>query len=423
MKLNKVTVVDKTTLRLEEDAKSGDTIDLNDLKTVDETFLNRLIVEGEDNVYKNKLDKEIEILSLQHSKALDELKNKYDADNKKIVSDKDIEIANLKKDISIIKERVGLEKENEFKDIINEQKEKIALLTQEKESSEKIFNSNLEAALSKANQVYQKEISEKETTINNLRNAKNALGIKPLGEALERTCNNKYEEYSMSGFQNCTWEKDNLVVKDEGDDRGTKADYIFRVFSDSSCTREIASVCCDMKAENPESKNKKTNDSHYKKLDKDRNDKKCIYALLISELERNTENDPPIIKVKEYKNMYMVRPEYFITFLSIVESLSRKYSEILLLKEKEDLSLKEKTDLEAEFEELKERYLNKPIEKLNKNILDILSSSDSIQKENAKISAICHTLIDITLTEMKDKIERFDIKKIGRKLDKIEGGN
>ena len=86
-----------------------------------------------------------------------------------------------------------------------------------------------------------------------------------IGENLEATCNDEMESYMQNGFFNCTWQKDNEVVKNDDEKKGSKADYIFKVYATDEHKPEelLASVCLDMKDENPDSKNKLKNSSHY----------------------------------------------------------------------------------------------------------------------------------------------------------------
>ena len=106
-----------------------------------------------------------------------------------------------------------------------------------------------------------------------------------------------------------------------------------------------------MKNENPESKTKKKNADYYKKLDSDRTKKNCEYALLVSELEMDKFNDAPIVKVTDYPKMYMVRPPYFIAFLSIIESLGKKYKDLLEKVNKEIAKMKK----DGRYDDMKNR--------------------------------------------------------------------
>lgn len=132
----------------------------------------------------------------------------------------------------------------------------------------------------------EKELNEKirdlEDKIANLELAKSSLNIKKLGEKLEDWCNNEYQLHALNGFENCSWEKDNIAVRDADDFKGTKADYLFKVYASPSMLEEnlLTSVACEMKSEDPNSIHKKKNSDHYKKLDSDRVKKNCEYAYL-----------------------------------------------------------------------------------------------------------------------------------------------
>ena len=178
---------------------------------------------------------------------------------------------------------------------------------------------------------YSNIIKEKEDVINQLQRQKANLNVKQTGEDLEAWCDNTVKEAMQNGFLNCTWQKDNEVIKEEGEQKGSKADYIFRIYSDNLHIEqtEIASICMDMKDENPDSINKKSNSDYYKQLDKNRVKKNCKYALLVSNLEMDKPNIIPIYKVREYEDMYVVRPAYLITFLNMITSLATKYSSLI----------------------------------------------------------------------------------------------
>ena len=266
----------------------------------------------------------------------------------------------------------------------------------------------------------QEVIDEKDKEISNLTLSKSNISVKRIGERLEHWCANEFEEHSMNGFMNCTFEKDNISVKEDGDIKGTKADYIFKVFSSEELKQELTSVVCEMKSEDPTSVNKKKNSDHYKKLDSDRNKKKCEYALLVSELEWNDVNDVPIRKVKDYDKMYVVRPQYFITFLNIISSLACKYQSILLEKAKEREVFKETDEILKSFDELRELIVDKQLTKLSKEIEEIKKQCDVIKTATDKISASTSKVTDTIINDIKKKIENFSITKITKKIEKLD---
>ncbi|HPN61231.1 MAG TPA: DUF2130 domain-containing protein, partial [Bacilli bacterium] len=209
--------------------------------------------------------------------------------------------------------------------------------------------------------------------------------------------------------------------KEEGEARGTKADYIFKVYAndDFQEVNLLTSVACEMKSEDPSSQNKKKNAEHYAKLDKDRNKKNCEYALLISELEWEQANDVPIRKVMEYEKMYLVRPPYFITFLSIIVSLGVKYQELLLAHNQEVLQFQEIQEIQDAFEKMKSDILDKQLERLDKEIKAINTNANQIANLSQKIIESTDKLATTLLDNIKKKIENFNIKKITKAIDKV----
>ena len=267
---------------------------------------------------------------------------------------------------------------------------------------------------------YENQNKVLQTELERIKLVKSTLNIKMLGEELERWCNEEYESYASIGFDNCTWEKDNASVKDEDDSKGTKADYIFRSYLNKDKNHELASVCCEMKNEAINSKNKKKNSDHYAKLDKDRTKKNCEYALLISELEWDSPNDSPIKKVREYEKMYVVRPQYFITFLSLIASLSNKYRELLTEKQQDKINLLSSIEIIEEFEQFKKTYIENPLDNLIKKIEKIQKNSEAISNANKVIIETCNEILYTSITNIKEKIEKFNVKKIANKIKKLE---
>lgn len=459
----KVSIRDQKTLVLEEDGKKGDTIDLAKITSIDNTFLSSLIEKEMDTKIKNLINE-----NLKNKE--NELKAFYGNELNK----KEIEINELKNKINLLdssKESEIKIKENEIKESLRKQfEDKITSLNSEKETISKDFEiykrtqeanfnqeknnlknqlektindlinekSNLEKAKEQeielvrlqTENAFKDEIKTKDDTISNQKSqieklslAKSSLNIKKLGEQLENWAKDEYENYALSGFSNCQFYKDNQSIKEEDETSGTKADFIFKSFADDQYKEDelLTSVCLEMKNESNTSVNKKKNSDHYAKLDKDRNKKNCEYALLVSELEWNNDNDAPIKKVKEFENMYVVRPQYFVAFLSLVNVLALKYREILLKANKEEIEFKQKKDIIEEFNHLKSTYLEAYTNKINKKILDIRGNAEKIISTATQIIDDTNKVINDYINDIQNKIDRFDIIKLSKKIDKIEG--
>ena len=469
----KVIVRDKNTLILEEDAFKGDYIDILNLSKIDSSYIsdliNRLELEEKEKI-KNNVQKELRkefdaTLSDSLTQKENEVKNKYiekENELRKQINqlEKDLEVLKASKESSI-KEKVLL-KENEMnleindlkheKDSLSEEiknltsrmeeksqiaidalkmthekevqdlKNKLAQLDQQIQLNERTKELEIKEALQSEKDSFDKEKTELNEEIEHLRRTKMVLGTKQIGEDLEKWCLNEYRNYETSGFEDCTFEKDNTVIRDDGDSKGTKADFIFKVFEDDrrGDNNVLTSVCLEMKNESLEGGKKVKNEAHFSKLNQDRVKKNCEYALLVSTLEWENENDSVIRKIPGYEKMYLVRPQYFISFLSLIYSLAKKYREVLKSNLSEKLQLKDKKDLMEEFEDLKRTYFEKPLDNLEKQIENILKQAGYAKSAILDIEASANKVSFETIQTMREKIERFNIKKITKQLDKIE---
>ena len=454
-KITKVSIINENTLRIEEDAKAGDIIDLRELKNVDTSSINEVFAKFVEEATNKKLEEIKKTTRIEEQNKFIQKENELNSQieglkNQLTFKDKDYalkltkEKEGLQKEIDVLdntikslqnnQEMTIKTKENEieskYKDQINALNNDISLYKERLASDVKTIKLETEKAkdeeIAKLKEQYRDDKDERTSKENDLKSQidqlklqKSSLNIKKLGEDLEQWCLKEYENYSVSGFDNCTFNKTNIAIKEEDETKGTKPDFEFRCYADADKKIEITSVCLEMKNEAIDSTNKKKNEDHYAKLDKDREKYNCEFALLVSELEWDHTNDSPIVKVSDYKNMYRVRPQYFITFLSIINNIATKYKDAINYKATEEEKFKDSKEILEEFEKFKESYLDKPLEKLNNKLDKIKDASLNIRKQNDTVISLVNEIIDDTLTEMKTKIDRFDIKKIARKVDKL----
>jgi len=437
MKNIKFAIIDKDTLELLEDANKGDKINLKEEVNIDTSYVEELIKNKKDLEYNKLLDKEKkeleDRLNKEHELSLikkeDEVKKELEEKIKSLTLDLEKTKASKEGEIKLkeneieskYKERIN-NLNNEINNLNNNIKSQIEL---EKRRIENEYLVKKEEYLTKQQEEIEKLKEDRDiwhSRYNDLSLKKNNLNVKKLGEELEKYCFEEYQNASVAGFNYSTFIKDNESVKEEGETKGTKADYIFKVYSSSEYKDEnvLTSVCLEMKNEAIESTNKKKNSDHYAKLDKDRNKKNCEYALLVSELEWDSENDSPIKKVKEFPNMFVVRPQYMISFLSLIYTLANKYKETLTEFNKEKFEFKTSQEIKEEFDNLKNTYFIKPLEKLEKQYNDLKDNNEKIINSAEKNRTILNTLINNGIYEIRAKIERFDISKITKKLDKLE---
>ena len=257
-KITQVTIINPTTLRLDVDAKMGDEIDLLDISKIDNMLVQEIINKEKDKEIKKLLDNQKKIYDLEKTNEINQLTEKLKDEN-----------SQLKNKIKAVETQTRLQTELEFKDKISDLQSQINRINLEKDQIEKLKNEEIEKIKiqlqkeiieQKAN--YQFKFQEQEKTISNLELTKSNLNIKKIGEQLESWCNTEYENYAQCGFETCSWEKDNLSIKDDGDTKGTKADYVFKVYAtkEMRANELLTSVVCEMKNELPSSINKKKND-------------------------------------------------------------------------------------------------------------------------------------------------------------------
>jgi len=157
-------------------------------------------------------------------------------------------------------------------------------------------------------------IRMREDEIERLRDFKQKLSTKMVGETLEQHCEVEFNKLRATGFQNAYFEKDNDATG------GTKGDYIYRESDDEG--NEVISIMFEMKNENDETATKKKNEDFFAKLDKDRKNKGCEYAVLVSLLEADNEYyNTGIVDVShKYEKMYVVRPQFFIPIITLLRN-------------------------------------------------------------------------------------------------------
>lgn len=255
----------------------------------------------------NKRDIEINELKNKLKISETDITTKLEKKYSKELSNKTLEIVDLK---NIIKLK---EKEEELKI-------KNALVEKEKEISElntKIETTKNEHILKEQNlkEKYEDKIKDKDEQIAYYKDFKAKQSTKMIGESLEQHCNNEFNKLRPL-FKNVYFEKDNDVKT------GSKGDFIFREFDESGT--EIISIMFEMKNEADETATKHKNEDFLKELDKDRKEKNCEYAVLVSLLEiDNDYYNVGIVDVShKYNKMYVIRPQFFIPLITLLRGAS-----------------------------------------------------------------------------------------------------
>lgn len=300
------------------------------LKTVRDKEFEKVIKEKEKSIeISNKM--ELEKLSLKHEQEKVESKAEFD----KISLEKDNTIDALKHQIDSLRE----EKESAIKVALSAKETEIASLKGEMELEksraklrEKEIRSEketeiiqLKSQIDSANDKYRlleetmknqhtEELKAKDQIIEYYKDLKVKASTKMLGETLEQHCEIAFNQVRHIGFKNAKFDKDNDART------GSKGDYIFRDYTDDGI--EYISIMFEMKNEADMTVNKKKNEEFLDKLDKDRNEKGCEYAVLVSLLESDNEeyNMGIVEKSHRYPKMYVIRPQFFIPLITILRN-------------------------------------------------------------------------------------------------------
>jgi len=294
------------------------------------------IKENEIKVLESKLN----IAEEKKISALNDLKNQ--ATNK--INSLNNELENLKAEIknqSLISELSLKNKVNEA--VANLEKENSSLTNSiEKIRLENSINEKL------IEEKFKSKISERDLTIQELREMKSRLSTKMVGETLEIHCETQFNLNRASAFKNSYFEKDNDASS------GSKGDYIFREFDNNKI--EILSIMFEMKNESLNGTNKRKNEDFFKELDKDRRQKSCEYAVLVSLLEPDSElyNSGIVDVSHRFPKMYVIRPQFFLPIISLLRNASL---ETLKYKSQIDLMKRENFDI-TNFESTLEQFKN-----------------------------------------------------------------
>jgi len=328
-------------------------------------------------------DQQLAALKAENDLALAEKLNKKDA-----------EITQLKAKI----DNVEVDKKlaiNEAVQKIEKERDHLANDLKTKELEKQNLESSLKQHFTTELQSKDAIIKYKDDEIARVKDMKLKLSTKMLGETLEQHCENEFNKLRATAFQKAYFEKDN-------DSRsGSKGDFIYRETDDAG--NEIISIMFEMKNEGDETATKKKNEDFLKELDKDRNEKKCEYAVLVSLLESESEfyNTGIVDMSHKYAKMYVVRPQFFIPIISILRNAamnSLHYKAELELVRSQNVDI---TNFEEKISKFKEGFarnydlasrkfkdaidgIDKTIKELQKTKDALLSSENNLRLANEK---------------------------------------
>ena len=261
----------------------------------------------------NKFQRELD----DKQRELDVLKEKSKSDLLEEVSKKDARILTLESKINQGETDKKLALSNAIKEI---EKERNQLLNdlKAKDTEMELKEKSLKEDFRREFDYVAKDIKLKDDEIERLKDFKQKLSTKMVGETLELHCETEFNKLRATGFQNAYFEKDNDASG------GTKGDYVFKENDEND--NEIISIMFEMKNEGDETASKKKNEDFFAKLDKDRKAKGCEYAVLVSLLEADNEfYNTGIVDVSyKYPKMYVIRPQFFIPIITLLRNAGMK---------------------------------------------------------------------------------------------------
>jgi len=372
----------------------------------------KMVIEKKD-MEKKIIDLESKLDSADKDKRIAINEFKLSTDHK--IKSLNNEIDKLNNDLSnqaklekLLREKEIINATNNIEKEKNELKLSIEKIKQEKFKNEKVIENR-----------YLEIIKERDLKISDLRDMHLKLSTKMQGETLEKHCENEFNKLRSTGFQTSIFEKDNDIST------GSKGDYIFREYSSENI--EIISIMFEMKNENSTTTNKRRNEDFFKELDKDRNEKSCEYAVLVSLLEQDSDlyNSGIVDVSHRYPKMYVIRPQFFIPIISLLRNASLKS-----IKYKRELELEKAKKIDiTNFENTLNQFKNavgnnvrlasdrfkeaitgidKTIKQLEKTKEALLLSEQHLQRANTKSQDLSVKKLTYNNPTMKNEFKNLE---------------
>ena len=394
MKKIKVSIKDENTLVLLESGSEGDVIDLTSLHDIDidTSTIENVVKSIKIDQFNAKLKEKTEVIERENSLKLEMKEKEYAEKVKDELNKKENKITELNSELKNIAEKS--EREAEIKILKEKQRIEEQYQRELKEKESELSKIRHDKELSE--EKLKEQLKSSETALVSLKEMRTKMSTKMVGESLELHCENEFNKIRSIAFPNAEFGKDNDIS--EG---GTKGDYIYREMDSEG--NELLSIMFEMKNEIDTTAVKKKNSDFFKKLDKDRIEKKCEYAVLVSLLEKDNEYYDDIVTVHDYKLMYAIRPQHFITIIGFLRQANTKsqllQSEIHRLNNQNiDVS-----NFESNMEDFKEAFwrnyvlaskqfgtaieeIDKTIDHLNKVKENLLKSDNNLRLANNKAS-------------------------------------
>lgn len=406
----------------------------NEIFTVDQASYADILSQVRNDAFQKEIHDKLESLKVMHEKELLEKQTSMKIELTHQLNEKSQELQTLKHEIASFNQEKKLEllqKESEAQTLLNQKEQKLQALETQLELIKKEAEFQTQKLLSVKDQelmkvkndlelqknqelleknllkdTYAKQLELKDEEIQKYKDFKLKQSTKMMGETLELHCENEFNRIRMTSFPKATFSKDNDVST------GSKGDYIYRELDDNGV--ELLSIMFEMKNEGDETATKKKNKDFFKELDKDRNEKRCEYAILVTLLESDSElYNGGIVDVSyEYKKMFVIRPQFFIPIISLLRNASLN---ALMYKQEVEVMRKQNIDVtnfEKDLNDFKDTFsvnYRRAQERFSKAIEEIDKTIDHLNKIKENLVAS-----DRNLGLANKKAEDLTVKKLTR---------
>ena len=367
---------------------------------------------AENDLQARLSDKDKEILEL--TAKLDTFASQTELELSSAISKKDQEIQELKAQLG----QIGLAKDLELQ-------QAVAQVEKERDAAQNALvlqEQKQELALATTRQEYELRLKAADEQVEFYKNFKAQQSTKAIGESLEQFAEAEFNKVRSYAFPRAKFAKDNDVSVS-----GSKGDFIFRDFDESGL--EFISIMFEMKNEADTTKTKHKNADFFKELDKDRREKKCQYAVLVSMLEADNDYyNTGIVDVShEYEKMYVIRPQFFIQLIGILRNAalnSLQYQQELALVKEQNIDI---THFEEDLEIFKNAFA-KNYQSASNNFQKAIDEIDKAIKRMEAVKAAL-TTSENQLRLANNKLDDVSVKKLTRnnptmkaKFEALKGG-
>lgn len=396
--------------------------------TVDESGYAAILNQVRDQEFQREVDARVSLAEKSREQEVALAVTKAEEALRAQIAERDGELVNLKAQLSVQQQQASMETqiavqraeaaakdaqvavERERDDLRGKvERARDELEAQKTRAEAELARARAEAQAQLAEKLRAKDelIADREREIERIQDMRARLSTKMLGESLEQHCEIEFNRLRPTAFPRAYFEKDNEVVE------GTKGDFVFRDFDEEG--NEIVSIMFEMKNEADDSTHRKTNESHFRKLDADRRKKGCEYAVLVSLLEPDNELYAAGITDVSYRfeKMYVIRPQFFIPLITLLRNAALSSMEArreLALVRQQNIDVTNFEDQLADFKDKFGRNYRLASERFAKAIDEIDKSIDHLQKIKEHLLGS-----ERNLRLANDKAEDLTVKKLTRK--------